>query len=79
MKTKQKNIAVVFLALFSLTGCDEIRKNSNFNVAGFKNCEIVVIDSCEYIMYRAAGSYNHITHKGNCKFCEKRNQTRQTK
>ena len=37
-----------------------------------KEMKIVVIDSCEYIQYRTY-AYSSITHKGNCKFCAKRN------
>jgi hypothetical protein len=33
-----------------------------------KNFSVIVIDSCEYLH----GSYDRMTHKGNCKFCEVR-------
>jgi hypothetical protein len=37
--------------------------------------EVIVIDSCEYIVGDDDGGYNggiYLTHKGNCKFCKKR-------
>lgn len=34
---------------------------------------IVIIDSCEYIQFKAYYEWN-ITHKGNCVFCLKRNK-----
>ena len=36
---------------------------------------LVVVDSCEYVVYRESfgrGAAGGITHKGNCKFCEQR-------
>lgn len=36
--------------------------------------KVIVLDSCEYIMYRTANGYLEITHKGNCKFCIERNK-----
>ena len=39
--------------------------------------QTIVIDSCEYLFLVDGGGYNGgqtITHKGNCKFCEKRNE-----
>lgn len=38
-----------------------------------RNYKIVVIDSCEYIMYSSYNSYTfEVTHKGNCKYCQER-------
>jgi glucose uptake protein GlcU len=50
-----------------------------------KKYEIVLIDSCEYLEYSVMMKYGNayttssyitkmITHKGNCKFCLKRNK-----
>lgn len=39
----------------------------NNNVEAEFNYTVVVIDSCEYLMWRAANGYLQITHKGNCK------------
>lgn len=42
--------------------------------------QIVVIDSCEYIV-NGHNYYNNyaITHKGNCKFCEERKRKRESR
>lgn len=40
-----------------------------------ENVQIIIIDSCEYIIGSDAGAYNggiFMTHKGNCKFCKMR-------
>ena len=38
--------------------------------------DVLVIDSCEYILVQSDTHMNHhvncITHKGNCKFCKER-------
>jgi len=36
------------------------------------NISILIIDSCEYLML--ANDTRTLTHKGNCKFCVKRNK-----
>jgi len=41
------------------------------------NLEIVMMDSCEYIMGSDQSSYNggiYLTHRARCKFCEQRKQ-----
>lgn len=40
--------------------------------------KVIVIDSCEYIVYDAAigsAGYGFMAHKGNCWFCEERRKT----
>ena len=39
----------------------------------YENIRLYEIDSCEYIG-RYSGNDAFLTHKGNCKFCEKRNE-----
>lgn len=36
---------------------------------------LFVIDSCEYIGFLSSSSTDLLTHKGNCRFCQKRNLT----
>lgn len=51
----------------------------------FSSCEnnklneykVVVIDSCEYIQFETYNEYKAITHKGNCKYCDKRINNKQ--
>ena len=43
----------------------------------FKGFDVIVIDSCEYLIKRESQSasqrgYGFMSHKGNCKFCEER-------
>lgn len=49
------------------------------NVIFTKNAQtslqVVVIDSCEYLIGKAAAGYNgygYLSHKGNCKYCAER-------
>lgn len=36
-----------------------------------KTC-IILIDSCEYVTYAFGSDWGVMSHKGNCKFCERR-------
>lgn len=40
---------------------------------------IIVIDSCEYVGYLGGTYSDFLTHKGNCKFCAKRNENKVNK
>lgn len=79
-------IALLFsIALF--TSCKQhppYKPNSNETLVDFQKGKwinddsfynIITIDSCEYIFGKDRNAYNggyFLTHKGNCKFCEKR-------
>lgn len=42
-----------------------------------KYLKVVTVDSCEYVVFdkwSGGGGHGGITHKGNCKFCLKRNK-----
>lgn len=41
-----------------------------------KGINVYIIDSCEYIGLIENFSYDILTHKGNCKYCLQRNQTK---
>ena len=70
------------LAVVVLSGCDNnegvLGWHNEISTKGIeKDYKIVVIDSCEYIMYDAGSGYagnGFLAHKGNCKFCAKRNK-----
>lgn len=57
----------------------EKAKKDSIAEAKFHGFRVIVIDSCEYLIkeknyeygYRGFG-YGFMSHKGNCKFCEKR-------
>lgn len=69
-----KNLTfTVFLFLIS---CGEkikeepIKKEINTSIDN-SNYEVLIIDSCEYIIFGWVPRNDHvITHKGNCKFCK---------
>jgi hypothetical protein len=59
------------LASAILFGCGAPSKDAKMNSHEKpldKNFSVIVVDSCEYIV----GSYDRMTHKGNCNFCEDR-------
>ena len=65
-----KKLILSALATIMMVGCAEhngtyIKDENNFG------WEVVVIDSCEYIV--DYGKYsNGTSHKGNCKYCQQR-------
>jgi hypothetical protein len=65
--TKAFFILLVMCCFFSCTRGDELK-----NTHKFENYDVVVIDSCEYILWGISYGYMNITHKGNCKYCVKR-------
>lgn len=84
-----KKLLILIITIFSLFGCVEnsqrnISKQkcdkvkSNFGVT----YNVVEIDSCEYLIKHNPITDEHeikrdiisITHKGNCKYCQKRNR-----
>ncbi len=79
----KKLILVAFLAV----GCSSTSGHKNNSVSSFESAsttflekslgreaEVVTIDSCEYIMWGGAQATVNLTHKGNCKWCLKRNK-----
>lgn len=40
---------------------------------GISGCEIIIIDSCQYIKMHTYGN-DIITHRGRCIFCQQRNK-----
>lgn len=61
------------LILYACEGNVE-QKSTPYKLNGGVDVEIVIIDSCEYLL-SGVGYSQMITHKGNCKFCAKRNST----
>lgn len=67
---------ILAILLFAVIGCgnepektqQEVLYNDNWQ--GFN---VVVIDSCEYIVRSQGGYVGYLfSHKGNCKFCKER-------
>ena len=70
----KKLLILAVVSMFTLSGCYQ---NNIKPTRLIENYEVVVIDSCEYIFYsekRGHSGYGFMAHKGNCKFCEKRNK-----
>ena len=84
-----KKLLLLIIAIFTLFGCVEnsqrnISKKkcnkvtSNFGVT----YNVIEVDSCEYLVKHTLFTDEHererdiisITHKGNCKYCQKRNR-----
>ena len=62
-------VAVIFCA------CEAPRQNPE--QAYVNDLEIIVLDSCEYILFdspRGTAGIGGICHKQNCKFCAERNR-----
>ena len=83
-----KKISVYILtvaATFFLESCstsqktqvEEPKKEVELNVLNNSDFEIVVIDSCEYVVFDRVHGYagsGGICHKQNCKFCAERSK-----
>lgn len=76
-KTKTHSFWCVVTSIILLTGCippekepNPSTKTNSFDLGGY-GTHTVEHDSCEYVIwldYQKGG----ITHKGNCKYCQKR-------
>ena len=85
-KKSIRYVKFIFLALlfFIFYGCEKksgptinTKTEDAFNVRMGRfdyEFRIVVIDSCEYLYTDLGNSGQTIFHKGNCRFCTKRNQ-----
>lgn len=67
--------SIILFTIFLFSSCNKANiKEENteyiFNELGHR-FKIIEIDSCEYLFSKGAQRVA-ITHKGNCKFCEKR-------
>jgi len=64
---------IALLAIVLFINC-ETYSNEVKNVIGNSkyNREVVVIDSCEYLVNYTYRRNYVLTHKGNCKFCQER-------
>ena len=69
---------LIAIALFASIGCQHTNHPIIGSVAqetpfAERYIEIYVIDSCEYIGSVHGGNSDVLAHKGNCKYCLKRN------
>ena len=62
-----KKIILLALITLMMVGCDGQNSDGSYDTSRSFTLGTIVIDSCEYI-----SGYNRLAHKGNCRFCEKR-------
>ena len=67
MKKLLALIIIIAGLIISITSCDTEEQLKT-------NPTIIIIDNCEYISYYLGNYGGLITHKGNCKFCQKRQE-----
>lgn len=65
-----KKILLFALTAFMAAGCDDAETYYTTK----EGMDVAIIDSCEYIKNYTHGGCITYTHKGNCKFCEKRDK-----
>ena len=70
-------IAVIVAAMIvaCLCSCEPTRRTRTIENVGGTTFDVIEIDSCEYIIGNA-GYKGYMAHKGNCKYCAKRNGQR---
>ena len=72
-----KKIYVILSGILLLTGCDtnNVKVEQTEHLIRYKGVDIITytIDSCQYIGNLCGGNGTYLTHKGNCKYCAKRN------
>ncbi len=62
-----------FVLIITIASCSDWSGINTEKVPlGNRTIQTIEYDSCEYVYLRRYASVT-ITHKGNCKFCEKRN------
>ena len=72
----KKIIFLIFIAL-AIVSCErrtEVEIEEAKRLGGFN---IVVVDSCEYLIKTETGGYQgygYFAHKGNCRFCKERRE-----
>lgn len=70
-------IIIFVLTAFMMVACDYRTEAEIEEAKRLKGCNIIVIDSCEYLKNdRGSGQqgFGHFAHKGNCRFCKERRQ-----
>lgn len=68
-----KKLLFIFTIALLIIGCTAYNQHTKEYYCSDHN--VVEIDSCEYVLITISTgtkNYSDIIHKGNCKFCEKR-------
>ena len=67
-----KKLFICALFACMLMGCSDKQNPDGTYSAEDYNQRVYTIDSCEYIKLVYGGSKSYFIHKGNCKYCAKR-------
>ena len=84
-----KKIVVILMGLFLFVSCSDDTETTTENVdnseylkfeyGDYDVYRIQEIDGCEYIVVNGqTNSDPALTHKGNCKYCSQRNETKES-
>lgn len=70
-----KKLLLLALTAMMMVGCDDRTTAEIEEAKRLSGFNIVVIDSCEYLIKedaRGYAGYGYFAHKGNCKYCAER-------
>lgn len=74
-------LSAILVLSINMISCDQRQPENPIAITQNGDFVIKIIDNCEYIEYNN-GMYDYdmrvysITHKGNCKFCEERKNSK---
>ena len=66
---------VAFMIVACFCSCEPTRRTRTIENVGGTTFDVIEVDSCEYIIGNV-GYKGYMAHKGNCKYCAKRNEQR---
>ena len=66
---------VAAMIVVCLCSCEPTRRTRTIEHVGGTTFDVIEVDSCEYIIGNS-GYKGYMAHKGNCKYCAKRNELR---
>lgn len=69
------SVTIAVMIVACLCSCNYTRQTKTIDNIGGTIFDVIEVDSCEYII-GTAGYRGYMAHKGNCKYCAKRNEQR---
>ena len=73
-----KKVILLILAILAIVSCEYKTEADREEAKRLNGFNIVVIDSCEYIIQNRASGYSYFAHKGNCRFCKERREKKKS-
>lgn len=67
--TTIKKIVLLTLTALMMVGCSERQPDGAYKPHNYRT---YIIDSCEYVGWSECSQFDHLAHKGNCRFCKER-------